>query len=66
MMLKELNMPERLKSLIANNLLPNYKVTINYIKMAEFIFDTNLGSLKGKTTRGFPTHFEVHQSNPFL
>jgi hypothetical protein len=32
--------------------------------MAEDIFGTNLGSLKGKTTRGCPTHVEVHQPNP--
>jgi hypothetical protein len=50
-------------TIIANNLLPNCKVTINDIKMAEDIFRTNLGSLKGKTTRGCPTHVEDHQPN---
>jgi hypothetical protein len=32
--------------------------------MAENIFGANLGSLKGKTTRGCPNHVEVHQPNP--
>jgi hypothetical protein len=51
-------------SIIANNLLPNCKVIINDIKMADDIFGTNLCSLKGKTTRGYPTHVEVHEPNP--
>jgi hypothetical protein len=51
-------------SIIVNNQLPNCKVTVNDIKMAEDIFGTNLDSLKGKTTRGCPTHASVHQPNP--
>jgi hypothetical protein len=39
-------------SIIANNILPNCKVTINDIKIAEDIFGTNLGSLEVKLPEG--------------
>jgi hypothetical protein len=46
-------------SIIVNNLLPNCNITANDIKTAEDIFGPNLGSLKGKMTRGKTVHVEA-------
>jgi len=51
-------------SIISNNLLPNCKVTVQDIKMAEDIYGPNLGSLKGKMTRDTPSHVQIQQPDP--
>jgi hypothetical protein len=53
-------------SIIVNNLLPNCNVTANDIKMAEDIFEPNLGSLKGKMTRRKTVHVEAYDPLPIL
>jgi hypothetical protein len=51
-------------NIIRNNQLPNCAITTEDIKMAEEIFGPNLGSLKGKSTRGKANHIHINHPTP--